>query len=132
MKKRTKAELVQFIKFSSVGAIAIAVDFLVYNLLLMVLPHAPSKGISFSLGIIVAYVLNKYWTFGLKGLSVGEILRYFVVSAVGLGLNVGSNEAFLRCVLEREFFAFTAAVAVSGTAIYLGQKFWVFRKTDSN
>ena len=62
----TKHQLVKFI-FS--GIIAVAVDFGVYYFLNRYTGHNTSKGISFLTGSIVAYLLNKFWTFGAKEFS---------------------------------------------------------------
>ena len=104
-----------------------------YNGLLLLLPHWISKGISFTCGGAVAYLLNKYWTFGQKRRAYSEIVKFVVINGSGLGMNVGINELVLRWSGGNTILAFAAAVALSGSCIYLGQKFWVFRrKKDEN
>ena len=123
-----KQEVREFIKFNLAGAAAIGTDYGVYNLLVLFLLSAPAKAISFTCGGITAFLINKYWTFNLHGFDVGEIVRYLVVMGAGIGLNVGVNELVLRLIVENRNIAFVAAVAISGLSIFLGQKFWVFRK----
>jgi putative flippase GtrA len=122
------AQAKELAKFSVAGWLAILTDFGVYNGLLLLLPHWAAKGISFTCGGAVAYLVNKYWTFRQKRRSYTEIVRFVVINGSGLGMNVGVNELVLRWSGGNTILAFAAAVALSGGYIYLGQKFWVFRK----
>jgi putative flippase GtrA len=121
-------QIKELAKFSVAGWMAILTDFGVYNGLLLLLPHWLSKGISFTCGGAVAYLVNKYWTFQQKRRSVVEIVKFAVINGSGLGMNIGVNELVLRWSDGNTVLAFAAAVALSGSYIYLGQKFWVFRK----
>ncbi len=121
-----KQEVGEFVKFNLAGAAAIGTDYGVYNLLVLFLLSAPAKAISFACGGVTAFLINKYWTFNLHGFDVGEIVRYLIVMAAGIGINVGVNELVLRLIVENRNIAFVAAVAISGLSIFLGQKFWVF------
>jgi len=114
-------------KFSVAGWAAILTDYGVYSALLLVLPHAPAKALAFTAGGAVAYLINKYWTFGQTRKSIYEVVKFAIVNGAGLGLNVGVNELVLSLSGGNTNLAFLAAVAIAGTAIYLAQKFWVFR-----
>ena len=50
-------------KFLVAGLSAVGTDLLVYYLLLNFLSSEVSKGISFFTGSVVAFIINKYWTF---------------------------------------------------------------------
>jgi putative flippase GtrA len=121
-------QIKELAKFTVAGWLAILTDFGVYNGLLLLLPHWVSKGISFTCGGAVAYLVNKYWTFQQKRKSYVEIVKFVAINGSGLGMNVGVNELVLRWSGGNTILAFAAAVALSGSYIYLGQKFWVFRK----
>lgn len=121
------AQIKELAKFTLAGWAAILTDYGVYNLLLLFLPHAAAKALSFSAGGVVAYLINKYWTFGQSRKSVYEIVKFAIVNGAGLGLNVGVNQLVLSLTDGNTNLAFLAAVAIAGTAIYLAQKFWVFR-----
>jgi putative flippase GtrA len=125
--KKLLRQIKELAKFTVAGWLAILTDFGVYNGLLLLLPHWASKGISFTCGGAVAYLVNKYWTFGQKRKSYVEIVKFVVINGSGLGMNVGVNELVLRWNGGNTILAFAAAVALSGSYIYLGQKFWVFR-----
>jgi len=126
--KKLLGQVKELAKFTVAGWLAILTDFGVYNGLLLLLPHWAAKGISFTCGGAVAYLVNKYWTFRQKRRSYTEIVRFVVINGSGLGMNVGVNELVLRWSGGNTILAFAAAVALSGLYIYLGQKFWVFRR----
>jgi len=126
--KKLLGQVRELAKFTVAGWLAILTDFGVYNGLLLLLPHWAAKGISFTCGGAVAYLVNKYWTFRQKRRSYTEIVRFVVINGSGLGMNVGVNELVLRWSGGNTILAFAAAVALSGLYIYLGQKFWVFRR----
>ena len=125
-------QIKELAKFSVAGWLAILTDFGVYNGLLLVFPHWVSKGISFTCGGAVAYLVNKYWTFQQKRRSYIEVVKFVVINGSGLGMNIGVNELVLRWSAGNTVLAFAAAVALSGSYIYLGQKFWVFRSKGKN
>jgi putative flippase GtrA len=110
--------------------LAVLVDFGVYSGLLLLFPHWISKGISFTCGGAVAYLVNKYWTFQQRRRSYAEIVKFALINGSGLGVNIGVNELVLRWSGGNTLLAFGAAVALSGGYIYAGQKFWVFRQKN--
>ena len=128
--KKLLGQIKELAKFTVAGWLAILTDFGVYNGLLLLLPHWAAKGISFTCGGAVAYLVNKYWTFQQRQRSYVEIVKFAVINGSGLGMNIGVNELVLRWTGGNTFLAFAAAVALSGSYIYLGQKFWVFRRTE--
>ena len=48
------------------------------------------KGISFIAAVVNSYFWNKYWVFASTGKNKkGEFLKFFIISAIGFGINVG-------------------------------------------
>lgn len=120
---KLKKELKRFLiaGFSAVGA-----DLVTYYILLNFLSHDVAKAISFLLGTIVAFVINKYWTFEKHDKSYIEIVQFTILYTITLGANVITN----KFVLEQTnsiLFAFLFATSVSTVLNFLGQKFWVFK-----
>jgi len=122
--ERLKKELPRFLV---AGSSAVATDMGVYYLLLNFLSHSPAKAISFLCGTVVAYVLNKYWTFGQDKRSTSEVMRFAALYLTTLSLNVLTNKLTLTVLPGFVFIAFLSATAVSTTLNFIGQKFWVFR-----
>ena len=58
---KTKKELKRFLL---AGLSAVATDLATYYILLNFIPHDLAKTISFLLGTILAFIINKYCTFG--------------------------------------------------------------------
>ncbi|MBI5196135.1 MAG: GtrA family protein [Nitrospirae bacterium] len=123
--RKTKKEIKRFI---AVGLLAVGTDLSVYTLLLNFLTHSPAKAVSFISGTIVAYLLNKYWTFEQKKKSFSEAVRFAALYASTLGVNVAVNKISLMLLPMWIFFAFLAATGTSTILNFLGQKFWVFNR----
>ena len=116
------------VRFLAAGLGAVLVDFLSYLLLLAVgLPTGPAKGLAFLIGAAFAFVVNGTWTFRSQ-LTGAALVRFAVVYAIGLGLNVGLNEAVLRLLdtTWEKVPAFLVATAASATWNYLGMRHFAF------
>jgi putative flippase GtrA len=77
-------------KFGVVGAIAFAVDFSVFNLLLNPIGPLPAKTVSTVISASVAFVGNRFWTWRHRPRSgLGrEYGLYFLFNGVGLGIGL--------------------------------------------
>jgi putative flippase GtrA len=117
----------QLLRFLVVGCSAVATDFVTYTLLLHLLAHAPAKTISFILGSIVAYLLNKYWTFAVPGKNHIEVAKFIILYTSTLGVNVAVNAAVLILFPHAVPFAFLCATGTSTILNFIGQKWWVFK-----
>lgn len=121
----------QLLRFLVVGCSAVATDFVSYTLLLRFLDHAPAKTLAFIAGTIVAYTLNKYWTFEKPGSNRAELGRFVMLYASTLAINVAVNAGVLSLVPTAILFAFLAATGTSTILNFIGQKWWVFKKTET-
>lgn len=113
-------------RFLVAGLSAVGTDLASYYILLDFLSHDVAKGISFLLGTVVAYIINKYWTFEKHEKSYTEILKFAVLYSVTLGANVMTNKIVLE-MTEIVFLAFLVATGVSTVLNFIGQKWWVFK-----
>lgn len=120
------------------GVSAVACDTAVYFLLVSVVTPSAAKAISFVSGTIVAYLLNKFWTFKKPKRSHTEVAKFVTLYVLTLGANVAVNRVVLD-VLPRVLPAlagfgvqigFVAATGISTVLNYLGQKFWVFQSSN--
>jgi len=120
---KTQRELKRFLV---AGLSAVVTDLVVYYVMLNFFSNGISKAISFLLGTIVAYVINKYWTFEKHQKSYKEIVKFGILYGFTLVVNVTIN----KIVLENYsilFFAFVLATGVSTILNFTGQKYWVFK-----
>ncbi len=116
------------LRFAAVGIGAVTVDFLSYLLLLAAgVPTGPAKGAAFLLGAGFAFVGNGTFAFGSR-LTGAALLRFAVVYALGLAVNVGLNAAVLTVldVAWERVPAFLVATAASATWNYLGMRHFAF------
>lgn len=128
----SKSKLIKEIKrFLVAGFTAVGTDLACYYLLLNFLTHSPAKAISFLCGTIVAYLINKFWTFEQYNKSYSEIVKFAILYSSTLAVNVLSNKVVLvSCpnFEQRTILAFLIATGISTILNFIGQKFWVFRK----
>jgi len=113
-------------RFLVAGLSAVGTDLVTYYMLLNFLSHDVAKAISFLLGTIVAFVINKYWTFEKHEKSYKEMFQFVILYSATLGANVLTNKIVLNNT-EIVFLAFLIATGVSTVLNFIGQKWWVFR-----
>lgn len=111
------------------GGSAFSTDSALYFLFIgQGITYAPAKGASFLLGTIVAYLLNKYFTWEKKTKSAVETVQFFMLYGTTLFLNVSVNSIVLKMLSEKAtIIAFICATATSTVINFIGQKWWVFR-----
>ena len=122
MSKLTK----QIRRFLIAGLSAVFTDLTSYYVMLNFFNNDIAKTFSFLLGSLVAFFINKYWTFEKFTKSFMELIKFGVLYASSLAANVISNSILLD-ISEIIFLSFIIATGVSTIINFLGQKFWVFR-----
>jgi len=113
-------------RFLLAGLSAVATDLATYFILLNFIPHDIAKAISFLLGTILAFIINKYWTFEKYQKSYKEMMKFGILYSLTLGANVMTNNIVLEYT-SLVFLAFLVATGVSTVVNFIGQKWWVFR-----
>ena len=115
-------------RFGIAGCCAVATDFSFYSLFLILgLPTAISKGVSFLSGTAVAYFLNKRFTFQSNQKNMKEPAKFLFLYGLTLCINVGANAAILQTLgSHAKLIGFLGATSISMTLNFIGQKFWVF------
>jgi putative flippase GtrA len=84
-------------------------------------------GIVGSLGMVVNFVLNRYWTFQSNGHVPVQLARFFAVALIGLALNTGIIFLLSR---RRVNFYFSKAIAIAIVFFwnYSANAFFTFAK----
>jgi putative flippase GtrA len=142
----------QLIKFFMIGVLATLVDLIVYWILLQIIPmfeldldlvgekfHPDnrdlSKSMSFIIGSLVTYNLNKYWTWKQKDRSHKRFVKFYTLYGFSLLINVFINKIALFVLHDYDVFAnvplkfliaFVIATGTSAVFNFIGQKLWVF------
>lgn len=143
----------QITKFIISGVTAVLVDLAVYYALSTFLDTDVAKAGGFIAGTFVTYNLNKFWTWRQPDQNNKRLLKFLVLYAVTLIINVKVNGWALTQIdditmhlsfkgatigdLEwlvikvDKILAFVIATAASTVVSFLGQKLWVFRNQES-
>lgn len=117
-------------KFIVGGSSAVLTDFTTYYLMLYLGVYvAYAKCVSYILGAIVGFVINKIWTFESKKFKFEEVWKYVVLYLVSALANTLVNQ-FILYIVNVKIIAFLVATGFSTIMNFLGQKFIVFKKDE--
>jgi putative flippase GtrA len=130
----------QVLRFGLVGVLNTVVDLLILNGLLWLFPTTSSlmllayNSLTYSMGAINSFFLNKYWTFGRRQRTTRrELVRFTMTTLCGIGwstiiLWLTSNVLHPFLVNRTLWANASKVVAIAGTACisYLGMRLWVF------
>ena len=136
----------QAAKFILVGILNTLIDLGVLNLLILIsgiatgLGYSVFKGVSFTVAVINSYFWNKLWTFRKPKTAMPgkEFLQFFIVSAIGFGINVGVASLVVNVIanpfgfsgVSEQIWANIGAVIATLIAMawnFIGYKFIVFK-----
>lgn len=126
---RNKFEIKEILKFLVGGGSAVIVDAFFYAVLKQKIDFFVAKAISYVLGAIVGFIINKLWTFESKKFSCWEIIKYSILYICSACANTVVNKVILLWITNG-VFAFLCATATSTIINFLGQKFVVFNKNN--
>ncbi len=121
---------VQLGKFSLVGASGYLVNLAVYSFLLQVagLHYLAAGACSFVVAASSNYYWNRHWTFRRqRGDVYYQGLRFFVVSLVALGANLGILHLLVTAGVGK-IPAQAIAVVLVMPLNFIGNKLWSFRR----
>ena len=116
----------QLLRFLVAGLSAVGTDLIMYYLLINLLDINIAKGTSFLMGTVVAFVINKYWTFDKQKKSYNEMIKFGILYGLTFSANVLTNNIILDYT-ELVTIAFIMATGVSTVLNFIGQKWWVFK-----
>lgn len=134
----------QLAKYLLIGVLATITDLAVLNLLMLVSGVATGilfsifKGVSFVVATTAKYFGDKFWAFekmekaGMKK----EFSQFFVVTLIGLGLNVGAASLVVNVIgpqfgMSEKMWANVGGIAAAFAVTawnFVGYKFIVFKK----
>lgn len=130
-------EVSRFIRFSVVGTLGTLLDVGVLTLLKMAgFSTLFANTISFSIGLIHNFSLNRLWTFDLPEDThwQDQFIRYASVSLIGLTLNniiLLSLESHFITQLNQPEWGYLPAKAIATSVVvfwnYFANKYWTFR-----
>jgi putative flippase GtrA len=117
-------------KYALVGGLNTGVDFAVFCILVYGVGMASiwAQVISYVTGVANSYLLNRYWTFQVKGkTSLTELLRFIIINVISFGaattVLLGLEQWGLSSAIAK-----IVSVAFSLAVNYIGYRVWVFGK----
>lgn len=118
----------EIVKYICVGGGAVLIDFIAYMIMIerLGMNHSVSKGISYILGALFAFAINKLWTFESKRKTHEAFIRFVLLYAATFTANVLINATFLWIGFV-PVIGFAFATVTSVVLNYVGQKYWVFK-----
>lgn len=132
----------EFSRYLFSGMTAVGADLISYTLLLPLVGPSFSKAVSFVTATVVAYLLQKFWTFKQKDHCWREMGKFGALYGTSLILNVCVNKAVLVALVDLKWIPVLLPVsfqlgwlfATTASTIYnfFGQKFWVFKRASSS
>lgn len=137
-KKLTELPIVrQFLSYFLVGGAAAVVEWICFALFanLLNLHYIAATGLAFLFSTAVNWVLGRFWTFKNNktyiGKRVTEVFLIFLVSAVGLALNMGIMYLFVSVLgLDGAVLKTLDKIAATGIVFFwnfLVRKFLIYR-----
>lgn len=115
-------------KFLVVGGITTSVDFIIYTILGLWFNPAPAKLLSILCSTLLAFFLNKNWTFRVNDQPlIYALLKFYLAQAANIITNVAVN-TWLLWLTEQRIVAFVGATGIAMWVNYLLQRLFVFRK----
>lgn len=133
-KLKTKEELNkfirQFIKFILVGIINTLVTYVTFKILtnIFFVNDILAIIISYIVGVINSFILNKIWTFRSKIMSFREIIFFVIVFFISLFFKIIVYKTLKEKFLIQKDIAFFIGMAVYTSINFLLNKYITFRK----
>lgn len=117
----------QFINFVVVGLIIVSIDYFFYEILniLFLLSFSNSKRISFVIGGIFSFFLNKRFTFNSKNKGPVTTFLFILINLISFGMNSLSHDLSFKYFSGN--YPFLISTSISALINYFGQKYIVFK-----
>jgi len=120
----------EFLRFLIVGSTTVLIDLICYSILVyMGFITYISKGVSFSIGTIFAYFVNKTFTFRSSTAGSARFIMFSLLYLSTLVVNVIVNEFILDLTGRTSIsfvMAFVLATVLSAILNFIGMKFIIF------
>jgi len=129
---RKPGNWVQLFHFAVVGGSGYVVNLIVFSLLVGVgdTNHLLAAVGAFVVAVTNNFLLNRHWTFRRQGSAEAhagfQAARFFIVSVVGLGVNLVALELLVSSAGLPELLSQAIAVAVATPVNFIGNKLWTF------
>jgi putative flippase GtrA len=124
----------QLVKFSIVGGTGYVINLAVFAALVegADVHYRTAAALAFCVAVTNNFLWNRHWTFrATDEHPAHQGARFFAVSIVGLGVNLGVLELLVSAAGLAELPSQAVAVAVAMPVNFIGNKLWTFGRPAS-
>ena len=128
-----REDIIQFFKFQLASIIAYLADYGVYVLIYTFALYANPVGylyakmMSYPVGLMTSYLINKRWTFGVKrNIFSKYLLKFIFVNACALSANLAAIYILTNYYSISPYWSAIMATVFSFCINFTGNKIWVF------
>lgn len=126
----------QVTKFAVVGIINTGIDLGIYFLLTRYVNFFGdyvylTKALSYSVGVVTSYTLNRAWTFKSKFSPVHSFLPFLGVNLISIALNAVLMGVFVDFLFLSELVALSLVTGITFVWNFLASKILVFRSLEN-
>jgi len=122
-------------RFIVVGVSSVIIDFTLYMWLVTIdVPTYLSRGVSYFITLLYAYLLNTYYAFRVGKITWGLFFRYWSLYGLVLVFNVILNEELLLLFNKEKYSIVVIYLFITGISAiinFAGLKYFIFSKQDS-
>ncbi|OAA90853.1 GtrA family protein [Clostridium coskatii] len=127
--------MIKLIKFCIVGAANTTITLLSFYLFnkILLINYLLSTVVSYSIGMLNSYILNKEWTFCDKDKRIVlQLIEFTMVNVVSLSLNLIIMHLLVSKLYVDTFLSQVFATGFSIISNYIGSKLIVFRSINES
>lgn len=84
-----------------------------------------SNAISYGIGFIVSFILNKHYVFSSSGKRIEEVIKFLFSIAIAYSLNLVALHMLIQLSVNIYYGQLLAALVYSGS-MYLLSRLWIF------
>jgi putative flippase GtrA len=120
----------QWLRFATVGVTNTVLSLALYAALLgLGTFYLAASAVAFAVATLNSYALNRRWTFRSTGRRSPEVLRFYLVSAAGLALNLALLSLFVEDVSLPSLVAQLAVIPLVSVVTFTWNRRWTFAGT---
>ncbi len=117
----------QFARYAVIGLVSNLTLYSVYLLLtIYFLQPRTAMTITYAIGVLVTFLLNRSWTFAFSGRRRAALARYLLVYTIGYIINLLVLSIFVNAYGYPHEVVQAGMILFLAIAIFLAQKLWVF------
>jgi putative flippase GtrA len=125
--------MMSLLRFLTVGALATGMHVAAFAVLveLVAMPPVKASAAAFALATLLAYLLNRVWSFASTGRHLIQLPRYLGVALSGLALNVAIMHVAVNGLHLDYWIGLSAVIVALPAFTFTLHRYWTFAATAS-